>query len=1015
MNSDLSSPFVNNNNIASTSTSSVSFCDSDFFPSSISDTSLFIVHQNIRSIRRNFDSLICNLAGFPIMPQFIFLSEIWIYSVETNNFSMPGYNFYALCNDSYSSGGVAVFVKSSFKCSVSFHSVMSADILQLNCCISDIPYVFLCVYRFNDPNISRETFLNNINSVISNIKSTNLIVLGDMNLDLLSSSPLVDNYLLQMASSGLENIINNPTRLSSGTCIDHIFLRLDPKNSFSYNSSIFDLNITDHCMTGLIFFNTLKSPCTEVSVLHSPRTFINFVELNEALTYEFWESVYGESNVSVAFDQFIKILKNHIADCTHICSNTSYNKPKCLKPWMSVNLVRLVKRKNFIRQKCKIHPHNIKLKKYYTALCNRLKLLIPTTRDNYFINEFNKNIGNIGGEWKVVNELLNRKQLQHVRISLSLNNEPVSATKVIANAFNKFFSLLSDSNNLPTNVSNNFYSPGLVDDFHQPNSFFFDPISSVELNSLILSLKNLNSIPVDGVTISSLKNISLYIVDVLCHIFNKSVLDGVFPDMLKSAIVIPLFKKGDRSVINNYRPISILSALTKVFEKCMKKRMVAFLNKTHFFSASQFGFLSGHSTEEALLHFCEIIYGNLNAKKNTAALFVDITKAFDSVYHPLLLQKLALAGFRGTPLDWFCSYLCNRTQKVKVVNSFSSSKTITLGVPQGSVLGPILFLIYINNLFTQPFNATCTAFADDVAFAYNSSCSSNLLVDIKYDLCLLKSWFHKHHLVVSDKTKLMFFNLYGSVNIDSDIFYHAHECAKSHEVRELCNLRNNSSITNCLGSVKCFKIEIVDTFKYLGVIFDNKLTWHHHIHSLKNYFNSTVRQFYHLRKYCSIKLLVKIYYGIFHSKLQYGITCWGGAYSNIIQPLIVAQKYVIRIMCKKNRHHHSFVLFCMLKILPLRHLYFFKTLKVFFIRGGYLQNHISPIHHLRNSRNLAYIPRFRTRHFSRFFTITAPMLFNKLSATVRNITLLSSFLHNIRIWLFNFDFTSIESLLNMIV
>lgn len=270
-----------------------------------------------------------------------------------------------------------------------------------------------------------------------------------------------------------------------------------------------------------------------------------------------------------------------------------------------------------------------------------------------------------------------------------------------------------------------------------------------------------------------LKNIACFVVDVLAHIFNLS----IFSEALKCADILPLFKKGATDDIANYRPISLLSTISKIFEKVMKNRVVKFLNKTNFFSSVQFGFQKEKSTEDALLRFCSQIFSNLDRKLFTSGLFVDISKAFDMVNHEILLRKLNKAGFRGFMLNWFKSYLENRPQRVKIDDTRSRINYVNLGVPQGSVLGPNqIFLIYINSLIKL--DLILTAFADDVGCAYGSDSLLNLISDINWDLNLLRIWFAEHNLVISPKTKIMFFNLSAQNCFEADVFFHAPECQK---------------------------------------------------------------------------------------------------------------------------------------------------------------------------------------------------------------------------------------------
>ena len=261
----------------------------------------------------------------------------------------------------------------------------------------------------------------------------------------------------------------------------------------------------------------------------------------------------------------------------------------------------------------------------------------------------------------------------------------------------------------------------------------------------------------DGIDNSIVKNCSWYLVDVLKHLFNLCLDSGVFPDILKLAIVVPIHKKGDEFLLNNYRPISLLSTFSKLFEKLIKRRLISYLDKLIFFlHKNQYGFITGKSTEEALLHFLSDIYSTINDSLIPSALFVDISKAFDSVDHNILLDKLSHLGVRGNIFKWFESYLRNRFQIVKVNGLLSDPGQISCGVPQGSVLGPLLFLIYFNSIFEVNLIGHTTAFADDLALTYAAKdILSNNYFEIKSDLFKLSKWFFYHKLSVSNKSRIM--------------------------------------------------------------------------------------------------------------------------------------------------------------------------------------------------------------------------------------------------------------------
>ena len=207
----------------------------------------------------------------------------------------------------------------------------------------------------------------------------------------------------------------------------------------------------------------------------------------------------------------------------------------------------------------------------------------------------------------------------------------------------------------------------------------------------------------------------------IANIINCGFSSGKFPNVLKKAIVIPLFKKNDRNLMTNYRPISLLHWLSKIFEKCIRSRLLHFLNLNKIINSNQFGFQSGISTQDAVMHIIEKLYSNLNLDLYTVGIFIDFSKCFDTINRSILIKKLECYGIRGLPLQLFISYLSDRSQTVRIGNSFSLPKNIDIGVPQGSVLGPILFLLCVNEIPNICPNFTSCLFADDTTFLVSGS------------------------------------------------------------------------------------------------------------------------------------------------------------------------------------------------------------------------------------------------------------------------------------------------------
>ena len=330
--------------------------------------------------------------------------------------------------------------------------------------------------------------------------------------------------------------------------------------------------------------------------------------------------------------------------------------------------------------------------------------------------------------------------------TLKINNQLTSDAAKIADHFNLHFAEVGAKlvNNLPP-TSHNFkeYLP-----LPTSNSLYFKPTSPLEIKRIVTDLKSKNNSGMDGIPSKALKCTPDNILFAIAHIFNLSLSNGEFIDIFKVAKVVPVFKKGSTYDVNNYRPISLLPVLSKILEKLVYKRLVSFLNGQSFFHKNQFGFRKNFFTSHATALLVENITTAFEKKQSMFGVFLDLSKAFDTVDHKRLLRKLMHYGVRGLPLEWFPGYLNDRAQQVVCNNQLSDILKIKCGVPQGAILGPLLFLMYVNDFCRCITKGKTIMFADDTNLFFSESCYEKVFQVVNEELKSIDNWLTANNLLL---------------------------------------------------------------------------------------------------------------------------------------------------------------------------------------------------------------------------------------------------------------------------
>ena len=852
-------------------------------------------HQNIASLSLHFDELSTILDNSLIKFDFIGITETG-FNFRSDIHDLKGYRHLDCLTES-TKGGVRLYFSENFNYKrrkdlrIYESKKLESVFIEVLSERSKENMIIGCIYKHPEMNIS--DFNKSLHSLLQKVSNEKkkLVLMGDFNVDLLKIDIHDDSssYFDLITSFGLFPTILRPSRITSRskTLIDNIFCNFSDIDTLSGNLTC---SISDHLPQFSTFNFTIdkkKEKCA--TYFRNWKSFNREEFLLDFLDID-WEKELNFDHPNLNLNKFISKTNDLINMHVPMKRARFKNIPK--RPWITKGILTSISHKNVLYKKCIKEKNVTKRESLFTnfkSYRNWVTKIIRISKTAHYQNFFAQNKTNLRETWKGIRSLVSCKVNRHTSptsllINDTLDNNPLN----IANCFNTFFGSIARKTKDKIRPINKSFSDYL--DAPTQSSLFLSPIDACEIGKIICSLDENKAHGPNSIPTKFLKLLSPTCSKVLSSIFNSCLRAGIYPSCLKTANVIPVFKKESPLDPSNYRPISLLSNINKIFEKTLHSRLTSFLDKHSILYSLQFGFRKGYSTSHAVLYLTELIHNAIDKGGYACGVFLDLQKAFDTVDHSILLQKMSHYGVRGLAYSLFKSYLQDRSQFVTINGKSSEKCHMEHGVPQGSVLGPLLFLIYINDLNKSIKHSKTIHFADDTSLLNCDTSLKNINKHVNHDLRLLNDWLRANKISLNaNKTEIILFRSSRKV------------------ITKSLNFRISGQ-----------KILPKSCVTYLGVKLNEFLNWDEHFTNLIPKLSRANGMIAKIRHYVDRVTLINIYYAIFDSHLNYCSLVWGKLPRYIMDKIRSLQNKALRLMFFQNIFSKTGPMYLETKILPFQ-------------------------------------------------------------------------------------------------
>lgn len=832
---------------------------------------------NIASLPNKMDEFNIFMQNNPV--NVIALNETQLDStIPDIEISIDGYDVYR--NDrNRNGGGVAMYISRNS----GFTYKARKDLMppELEIIVIEMkkpkakPTIVIAWYR---PPGSLMKLFDHVESILEQVEheDKNVLLMGDVNCDLLAKNPHCYTIKMKEVSENfhLQQVITEATRVTkdSESLIDHIYTSCPSNVS---ESGVIYTGMSDHFSAYLIMDkeNKVKKQKHKYSVNRKYKNFdenmfrLDIVNAN-------WCNVTRHSNIDDAVSEFENIFLD-IAN-NHAPLKRKRVRQKNPSPWLTDEILAAMRERDQLKKRAS-KQNSLSLWDDFRKLRNRVNGMIKESKRTYLTNALKtKDSKEI---WTNLRYIVPGKS-KHTDIScIKTDQGECSSSKDVADTLNEYFANVGPSiaDKIPdAEINDHYVNENVENNMH----FIFKDVHHDYVLNQLCSLADKKATGVDEIP-SKLLNVSAKeITPIVTFLVNTSLQTGIFPNKWKKARVCPVFKGGDSTDPCNYRPISILPILSKIIERAVFDQMYPFLDSVHMLHDNQSGFRPGFSTSSALLNITEDWLKSIDNGEYIGLVMLDLRKAFDTVNHNLLIEKLPNYGLSAHVVNWFKSYLNDRAHVTAVNGSRSNEQNSVCGIPQGSILGPLLFILYINDLPKYVTNVKVSMYADDTAIYYSSKDVNDIVDRMNYDLENVDNWLAKNKLSLNvDKTHFM---LIGTP-------------------QKLANVHDNVLNVKIKGS----HIQRVNHCKHLGIEIDEKLMWNNQIEQVRK---KVLTGLYFLRK--AANFIPKhhqsmLYKSIVAPHFDYCNVVWGRCNKTLSTKLQVLQNRAAKIITSTSRYGSS--------------------------------------------------------------------------------------------------------------